>query len=250
MVSTKSRLDHRSYFFNRVTPDQHCWTQFGKTPVFNPCHTGATAWALWAMATNSIRPTSEMGSYLLDLQDSRGWWPLYPGAGNSQEVASTFATAISLLALQSGLTANMIADAQVEQARTAVMRAKAWLMANRVGEQDCQWLAYPNHIGKTSPSPALSGMAVYALLTADPEISGKILLLNNSVMIPDSVRHQKVVWTLLALTRLYPRLPLVSQSRLRGYVESTIFPNATPPESSLKETWQLAEFALMVRSLK
>jgi hypothetical protein len=79
--------------------------------------------------------------------------------------------------------------------------------------------------------------------------SGEIIATDDGKLIEDGVNHQKLVWKILALSKLYPHLSLTGKSQIIKYVEKSLFTDFTSPESSLKLPWQKAELALMLRSI-
>ena len=137
-------------------------------------------------------------------------------------------------------------------------------------EGSCAWLEYPDRSANKEPSVAISGLVVYVLKEMDPrvlessrqdcitfftknkfvitdlEISGEVIELNDGADFLDSVKHQKLVWSTLAISKLYPDFSWVDKARLRKYIESTLFTSSTP-ESALNSPWQMGELALMLR---
>lgn len=271
--SVRERLkhDHLRYFRNRMKTGSNCWIQF-RNESGDPCHTGATSWVLNAMATNSIQPSKEMWSYLLGQQGSKGWWSLYEDSTKDNENASTYSTAVALWALEAGLKHQLIQKNLVEKATNSAMKARSWLMAKR--EKDCLWSAYPDRPSDIEPSVTISTFVVYVLMSTNPNtlqdlteecldkftkeqllinddmyVSGEIIKLNDGSNEKDSVRHQKLIWKILALSKLYPHMSLTGKSQIRKYVDNSLFPDSTSPESGLKHTFQKGEFALMIRSI-
>jgi hypothetical protein len=271
LVSSRLKYDHSLYFKKWMKPSKHCWTE--GNPNGPPCHIGATAWALVAMSMNSIKPSKDMWLYLLQQQNSLGWWSLYEDSGNDQQNASTYSTAVALWALHIGLTTNMIPEALVEKSKVSLERAKEWLFSKR-NRGGCLWSAYPDRSATVEPSLAISGFVIHKLLILGPEPIKSItdICLNaltterpaitewyqTGESVPlndgkngekDGVRHQKLILTILALGKLYPMLSITDKARVRRFVESTLFPDPASVESKLDYSWQKAEFALMIRSI-
>ena len=270
VVASKFKRDHFSFFHRQMRPGKNCWPQFRNTSRIEPCHTGATSWVLAALASNGVQPSRKMWTYLLDQQSLIGWWPLYEDSAIDPQNASTYSTAIALWSIQTGLTKNAIQSDLRDRAQASAQRAKSWLMSNREGS--CAWLEYPDRSVKKEPSVAISGLVIYVLKEMDPrllessqedcityftknklvitdlEISGEVVEMNDGTDFLDAVKHQKLVWSTLALAKLYPDLSWVSKARLRKYIESTLFASPTP-ESALNYPWQMGEFAFMLKSI-
>ena len=259
---------HASYFRNRMKPGSSCWIQYNS----EPCHNVATSWVLIAMSTNNIQSSEEMWSYLLDQQNTDGWWPLYENSGNNSQNASTYSTAVALWALEEGLKHNSIQINLIDKAQFSIEKAKTWLMSIR--KYPCEWSAYPNRQTNIKPTVTISTIVTHILLTTDPDkikdvaekclnefseeslqisdnmdVFGEIIQLDNGSIKTDSVRHQRLIWKILAMSNLYPHLSLTGKSQIRSYVEKSLFTDSTSPEAILNDNWQKAELALMLKSL-
>jgi hypothetical protein len=271
-VSENLEKTHYSYFRNRMKTGSNCWVQL-RNQHDDPCHTAATSWVLTAMTVNSIQPSEEMWSYLLEQQNSEGWWPLYENSGKKSENANTYSTAVALWSLEEGLKRKLIQKNLIEKAQSKVENARSWLKTAKIGP--CEWSIYPNRKATTKPSVTISTIVIYVLLitksdslndseaekcndafineplkiTDDMYSSGEIIATDDGKLIEDGVNHQKLVWKILALSKLYPHLSLTGKSQIRKYVEKSLFTDFTSPESSLKLPWQKAELALMLRSI-
>ena len=224
------------------------------------------------MSTNNIQSSEEMWSYLLDQQNTDGWWPLYENSGNNSQNASTYSTAVALWALEEGLKHNSIQINLIDKAQFSIEKAKTWLMSIR--KYPCEWSAYPNRQTNIKPTVTISTIVTHILLTTDPDkikdvaekclnefseeslqisdnmdVFGEIIQLDNGSIKTDSVRHQRLIWKILAMSNLYPHLSLTGKSQIRSYVEKSLFTDSTSPEAILNDNWQKAELALMLKSL-
>jgi hypothetical protein len=271
LVSSRLKQDHALYFRKWMKQKKNCWAEYGKEE--GPCHVGATSWVLVAMSTNAIKPTKEMWTYLLEQQNKLGWWPLYEDSGNDPQNASTYSTAVALWAVQTGLNSNAIPESLIATSKVSLERARSWLFAKR-NKGGCLWSAYPDRVSTVEPSLAISGFVVNSLLHSRPELienirdeclhaltseepaitelytSGESVNLNDGKTTEkDAVRHQKLIMAILALDRLYPMLTITDKSRVRRFVESTLFPDRTPIEPRLDYSWQKAELALMLKAI-
>jgi hypothetical protein len=272
VIESKLHIDHLGLFRKHMEPDSYCWAQFHQSRVpLIPCHHAATAWVLLAMTANAIRPDQKMWEYLLHEQDDEGWWPLYQQAGNDKRNASTYATALSLHAIHSGLRSNLVPEALVPRLKQRAARARSWLLAKR--HESCSWPDYPHRDVDRNYLPSISNLVVFVLLSqrphelneiqasclqsilqsqpsiAETETSGVLIRLNNGDTLNDAVRHQKLIMASLALSALYDQASILDKARVRLHLRDTLFAGGATPEQNLDYPWQLGEFAFLVRQL-
>jgi hypothetical protein len=272
-LASNGKFNHRQFFKQHMKPGQYCWTQFKRSVESqDPCHNAATAWILFGLTTNKIPPDPEMWSYLLSQQSPEGWWSVYQDSQADIRNASTYATAISLLVLESGLSLNAIPAKLVPLSQQRASRARVWLLQQRA--PSCLWPDYPNRPNEWNFFVSVSGVAVHALISSrekglneavpeclekftaaqfkptEKDTSGVLIRLNDGRTANDSISHQKLVWSAIALADIYPELSIVDKARVRRHLASVLFSGPAMPEAGLDYPWQLGEFAIMVRELQ
>ncbi|HEY6242174.1 MAG TPA: hypothetical protein VIW78_15210 [Burkholderiales bacterium] len=146
------------YFRSVAGPECACWRQL-PTGRF-PDHIGVTSWVLWALAAHGDRAQKAELEFLLSVQHSEGWWPLFAGA-QQERFASSYATAVAILALheQSALEPD---PRRKERLAAAVQRGASWLKRSVVPGR-ARWLDYPAWPGAEGEFFGVSGFALFTL---------------------------------------------------------------------------------------
>ena len=159
--------------FLRASEDRSCscWRDFPGKFSFQPRNIPASSWVIFALAEIDTQATSGEIDFLLSEQQSEGWWAIFPVEKSKREHASTYGTALALLALQNQLSKKLISGSDALRVSTAISNGASWLIAKR--EPRARWKDYPlNPSGKVSES--ISGLVLYALHTVSPGKLGRI----------------------------------------------------------------------------
>lgn len=159
--------------FLRASEDRSCscWRDFPGKFSFQPRNIPASSWVIFALAEIDTHATSGEIDFLLSEQQSEGWWAIFPVEKSKREHASTYGTALALLALQNQLSKKLISGSDALRVSTAISNGASWLIAKR--EPRARWKDYPlNPSGKVSES--ISGLVLYALHTVSPGKLGRI----------------------------------------------------------------------------
>jgi len=151
------------FFRDSAEPSCRCWKEIPDQS--HPLNIPVTAWVIFALAEINKPATSEEITFLLNEQQSEGWWSVFPIPKGYSDYASSYATAWAVLALHNQLAKKLISDSDAARAREAVSRGASWLLTKR-GEA-ARWKDYPQDpAGKISES--ISALVVYALHSTTP----------------------------------------------------------------------------------
>lgn len=154
----------RDYLLSQVGPKSSGWRKW--KALSRPVHMGASAWCLYALASLR-RPVPQPQIEFLfasqkqaDRERNNGWWAIYPAASGAQENASTYATAMAVLALDELRRAGALARDSV-RASIAIARGVRWLWETR-DPDGARWWDYPAAEQQVQ-SVAVSGLVLHVL---------------------------------------------------------------------------------------
>jgi hypothetical protein len=154
-------MDNMSTFMHEQMSTDNCWKQFRR----KDCHIANTAWVLISFARVTQRVPDEQLRFVLSNQKADGWWSIFP-TDNNPENASTYATAMSILALYEHLHKGLIGPERKQEVQRAINKGRAWLTATEVPNK-ARWLMYPLSIDKKE-SVSLSGLVIHVLYHLEP----------------------------------------------------------------------------------
>ncbi|MBA3311899.1 MAG: hypothetical protein M3552_14620 [Planctomycetota bacterium] len=119
------------------------------------------AWCVWGKAATFGEVDHSEVDYLLVQQNSQdGWWGTYSNTLD-KEYASTYATAITLVALTTVYQSSFPDDALKIRLKRSIRLASDWLKTHHNGPF---WKDYPNHSGNVAVG--LSGIVLLSLRRA------------------------------------------------------------------------------------
>lgn len=250
------------------TGDGPLWKEFDQSPS---CHLAASAWSLIALAKLSAQPPEAELRALLASQHSDGSWPLYLTDEVHLRNGSTYATAMSILALLHWR------DHPLPDGDRAVERGFTWLR-NANGSSAGRWLDYPGFV-EQSDFITLSALVLrigeevpdqltlfdrrardWLRLLPTPiplhpyqrEVSVHVLDAPDGVELKDTVRHYLLPWILIGATTSYPEASLWERYRTVGALEE-LSAEAIEIQRRLKvaETpWVAAELLIALKELR
>ncbi len=133
------------------------WREF---PDDNSRKIPITACGIWAERAVHSHLNVPACEFLCNQQDlGDGWWGVYAGTKDSA-YASTYATAMALIALKSACTASDCPPDLGQRCRNAIDRGRAWLSTY---SENGVWRDYPLNKLFGNLRPGLSGFVVFAL---------------------------------------------------------------------------------------
>jgi len=254
------------YFKSRMDQRCNCWRE---TPEKEP-HAGATSWVLYSMATHGIEIPREVVRSLLDLQDAKGWWPIYPAQALDQN-ASSYATAwaiIALTELQGRVTDKELAD----KVGLATGRAAGWLLDSRIPTR-ARWYDYPFGTKKIE-SVSVSGLVLHALHTrlnaqdlieldakwvaelpvelgsaSEFDLTDTYIILRNGALDFDRTRHYRLQWAMIATADAYTNATPFKKAKSLAWFE-LMLKQEIADEDVLKQNWVSSELVLALTRLK
>jgi serine/threonine protein kinase len=119
-----------NFFLNDLDANCNCWKE-GKDGVR---HQSVTSWVLIALSRLGKRAGKEQIQTFLDNQiKPGGWWTTYP-ASSENAFASTYATAISVLALREQLQLGFENSEQENKVKEAIQLGRSWLLQTHKGD--------------------------------------------------------------------------------------------------------------------
>jgi serine/threonine protein kinase len=133
-----------------------CWAQE------NEVHLAASSWVLLAMSRLKLQALDGQIDFILNNQKPSGWWPIYPTPSEDGANASTYATAISVLALHEYLNSGAPGIQDTDRIKVAIERGQMWLMRNHISGR-ARWLDHPLNSLEASESVGLSGLVIHVL---------------------------------------------------------------------------------------
>jgi hypothetical protein len=169
MVALRGRSDLdtqdlANYIDQQMYRDCNCWREFANS---NP-HIAATAWMLIAVTRIGMRENDEFLTFLLRNKKPDGWWPIFP-AEERPENASTYATAMAILALKEHLDNGLVKPQNQREVANALSGGKAWLLATQ-SPGEARWFDYPN-VSEKKKSLSISGLVLHVLHRLDPNLN-------------------------------------------------------------------------------
>jgi len=162
--------------------DCPCWREYEK----GPRNFAVTAWVLLSFARMGVKPDDRQIKFLLDHQKRAGWWPMFP-APEVASNASTYATAMSVWALNELLQRNLIASEQTSDVDKAIANGRGWLLDNSTPGKPGRWKDYPGPTGLYhEESLGISGLALHVLHNTKgaPPVANDLYWMAN---LPDSL---------------------------------------------------------------
>jgi hypothetical protein len=254
------------YFKSRMDQKCNCWRE---TPEKEP-HAGATSWVLYSMAAHSVEVPGEVVSSLLDLQDGKGWWPIYPARALDQN-ASSYATAWAIIALTE-LQGKINDKELANRIRVATGRAAAWLLDSRIASRT-RWYDYPFGTKKIE-SISVSGLVLHSLharlnaqdLTeldakwiaelpaelgpaSEFDLTDTYIILRNGALDFDRTRHYKLQWAMIATADAYANATLLERAKALAWFE-LMLKHEIVDEDVLKQNWVSSELVLALTRLR
>lgn len=208
------------------TPAWCKWREPGRPP-----HTAATAWVALAYARMASTRGEAAVRFLVSSQHVEGenvggWWAIYDGAYSDERNASSYATAISVLALLQQLESGMLAAGLRDSVQRTVDLGVSWLQRTKLPDR-ARWFDYPLRPGGHE-SVSISGLVLHALhrhgglaldqydrqwlrglpkadLSAtEPEMSGwSIGRPDGSIIASDDTRYYQLQWAAIATADAY-----------------------------------------------
>ncbi len=130
------------------------WAEFPGDPTIK---IPIVAWGISAQIAAFEKVDEKNLTFLLSQQNKDGWWGVYAGTDDSKH-ASTYATALAIIALSDAVSAKNSVTSNRLQVIKAIRVASDWLRVKRTGPF---WLDYPNRNG--TARPALSGIVLHSL---------------------------------------------------------------------------------------
>jgi serine/threonine protein kinase len=127
----------------------------------------ASGWVVLAMskmkaASGNTAPSAGQVEFILKNQNQGGgWWPIYSSHAEFETDASTYATAISVLALYEYWKSGVKTYGDEGKLRAAVEHGQAWLLSTRVPDK-ARWLDSPRNRA-AQESVGLSGLVIHVL---------------------------------------------------------------------------------------
>jgi hypothetical protein len=148
------------YYLNAYDANCKCWRT-----IDDGQQVAATAWVLLAYAASHRRVQPDVVASLLAKQSVDGWWPAFFNADASDANASSYATALVVLALHeyrfSSATGDGDKQAKLDQ---AILRAGNWLFSHSPAKGQL-WSDYPNLKDQMINSRGVSALVTSVFLT-------------------------------------------------------------------------------------
>jgi hypothetical protein len=254
------------YFKSRMDQRCHCWRE---TPEKEP-HAGATSWVLYSMATHGVEVPVEAVISLLDLQNAKGWWPIYPAQALDQN-ASSYATAWAIIALTE-LQGRINDKALADKIGLATGRAAAWLLDSRIPSR-ARWYDYPFGTKKIE-SVSVSGLVLHALharlkakdlleldakwiaelpaelgSASEFDLTDTYIILRNGALDFDRTRHYRLQWAMIATADAYANATPLKKAKSLAWFE-LMLKQEIVDEDVLKQNWVSSELVLALACLR
>lgn len=261
-------LDHTSYIdfvYEDYNSEINSWKFILTDNV--KYHVGVHAWTVLTLSNIQAEVDTMMVKFLLDKQDMRGFWTLYPTIQSNK--ASMYATCYSLLALKSALLNQRISSVYGSRIDYAIKLGSLWIkkMKNEF-PNDIGWSDYPLDKEFGHYSRAISSLVIYTL-NAIVEDQGQIDHLNKEYIrtMPyklvtatymentnveikvseekttfDSTRNLLVPWELYAICAVYQYGSLVERYKCNKWINSIL--NEVRPGYTQIHYWMKAELLM------
>jgi len=249
--------------------DCNCWREFPGASN----HIGATAWALIALTRMRAPENDELLTFILDNQKTNGWWPIFP-AQDKEENASTYATAICLLALKEHLSSGLVKAQNKDRVERALEQGRNWLLSTRVGGKS-RWEDYPSAVDKKE-SISLSGMVLHVLHRLGPSVDSSLdknwlqsmpsnvppalafeiaahqvdIGPNPDYIAMDHVRYYIIPWVIIATKDAFESGTISERTRGVEWLREIIKNENELERQALKQPWVAAEYLISFRYLQ
>jgi predicted Ser/Thr protein kinase len=264
----RSALDRWQRFFDsQRVAQERLWRKYPE-PSFPP-HLGATAWVFLALARmGSAAEPADLAAFLAE-QQANGAWPLFGGAGGGEN-ASTYATAMALLALHEQRRLHRAGE--TDALERAIARAEAYLLATHLPGR-ARWSDYPS----SEPKRSVSALVVHALhevqtpqlveldrhwlreLPAAParprdfEASNRTIRRSDGTPLQsDDMRYYELPWSILATVHAYPSGSWWQRASALRWIER-VLAEADPAAGIVGDdgdAWIASELLLAFRRLR
>jgi hypothetical protein len=262
--------DHQKLILDRVQVDRSCWCQY--QDEIQPCHLGTTGWVLLSHAYLNKAPPLGSLEFVINQQHSSGWWALYEDANNYPKNASTYSTALIIIALQSLVEENLVSNEKLQPVKKSIKIAANWL-SKWVSSDSYLWKDYPKREFHGKEMKSLTGMAIYALkrlqhpvseaisnkclkklvenavTVSDQEVSLMAVRLNNGSYRTDYVRHNILVWSGIAISACYDKASFSNKARARRFIDKSLLGANNTPDLEMQFAWEVGELSLLVNEL-
>jgi hypothetical protein len=146
-----------------MSPDCNCWHEGSQSPK----DLRVSTWVLIGMSRLGLSASDEQLDFLLNTMQPDGWWTIYtehPNKGGmpiNQKYASTYATALSLLALSLQSQLKNADPIKKEKVKDAIKRGRNWLLKTRLIGR-ARWSDYPFNDDK-SETLGVTGLVLHVL---------------------------------------------------------------------------------------
>jgi hypothetical protein len=234
-------IDYRGaidYMRSRRHNECGCWREYKH---YN--NIGASSWVLQALARVNASRLPNDTAFLLDVQSADGWWPMLESSDDSAN-ASTYATALAVLALDVHRRVYIQDGRENLRAEEAIRRGRQWLLSTRIRDT-ARWRDYPNG-GEGMESLSDSGLALHVLHRLKPapdpaidiawlrslprdempplahENSGRRILLKDGDLAGDTVRRYKLPWALIATIDAFPNAGNEERATALEFIDQAI----------------------------
>jgi hypothetical protein len=256
-----------------VTKDCFCWSEYPGPG--NPPQLGMQSWVLMTLTRlklpNSSTPAAH---FLVRNQKPDGWWSVYPSdVKDHNGNASTYATAIAVLALENYKEGNMLHGDNKDQIDRAIDAGVEWLRRHQITSR-ARWEDYPEASnGKESIS--LSALTLHVLHRLDryydPELSTEWLeelpvqlpptalasdsaahpiYLDNNQMAKDSVRYLIVQWEIIATADAFSEGTIMEKANALDWFANALKVIQNQAPSLDDEPWAAAESLIALRYVR
>jgi hypothetical protein len=271
--SEANRERARAYLTRLMFLDCNCW----KEGSLSPKDLRVSSWVLLGLSHLGYFATNEQLSFLINTMQVDGWWAIYTEYPNGAEshveekYASTYATALSVLALDAQLRMGTADPAKKARVSDAVRRGRAWLLKTRVPEKAIWW-DYPFNDAK-SESTGISGLVLHVLhrtsnnatelheidarwlqglpeLVMDPKHSEKSSVSMDAFGLPDPSSQFPLQWAIIATVDAYPSGTLLQKAKAIVWIDSIANDFDSLAKGVMGEKdWAAAEFLIALRHL-
>jgi hypothetical protein len=135
-----------------------CWREYKTSPQ----NLAVTSWVLLAFARMNVKPDPREIQFVLHNQKGAGWWPVFPATDDASN-ASTYATSLSVWALDELLRRDLIPVQQAKEVQNAVANGREWILDNSIPGKPGRWKDYPGPGLYHEESLGVSGLALHVL---------------------------------------------------------------------------------------
>jgi hypothetical protein len=245
-------------FLNDLDANCNCW-KTGKNGVG---HQSVTSWVLIALSRLERRASKEQIQTFLDNQKKPGgWWTTYP-ASSDNVFASTYATAISVLALREQLQLGLENSEQENKVKEAIQLGRSWLLQTHKG--NARWSDYPFN-NDQQESVGMSGLVLHVLhqtnsnntqnlqeldqlwlenlpfigTDAKDKVQSIIFSMGNT----DATKNYTVQWAIIGTVDAYQNGTAYQKAKTRAWMDIFVFNNIEELTDSVigEMDWTAAE---------